>query len=353
MADADFIPSPPRTTITTYSYLEQLAAEQAPRAATLLLGLRWCFGLPARPLTTLAEYDLPLNPVPIEDVLARRGGLRIRRHLGDRGESLYDHLARGGAAIVAVDAYYLPFRPAFRRIHSSRSVLLRAPAGRLSIQDGWGPPSTGTVTRQELDAARYSQVPQDANLEPIFAGNPIGGIWWSVEVETRAVADARAWMRERLAWIHDEMVTARVGERGSYGLDALRGWVRGLGAELAGAPVRESLAARRGASLLLRPELGSRLYLGVFLRNAAHRLGDPALERAVTDYRRRLGHWQAAMDVLTRTLRVHLPEYDDFFRSELARACDNEERLAEALGAYAGETEAAPPTRRRAGAGAA
>jgi hypothetical protein len=342
---ADFIPSPARTTTTTYSYLEKLAGEQAPRAATLLLGLRWCFGVPAQAPTTLAEYSLPLNPVPLENVLAQRGGVRIRRHEGDRELSLYDHLAQGKPAIVAADAYHFPFRPAFRRIHSSRSVLVEARHGRLLIRDGWIPPSEGTLEREELDAARYSQVPLDPVVETIFAGSPIGGAWLSVEVEPRAVADARGWMRERLAWIHDEMVTERADERGRYGLGALRGWVRSLDEELAGSPAGETMAARRGAGLLLRPELSSRLYLGVFLRNAAQLLGDAALQAAVVDYRRALGHWQAGMDVLIKTLRVQRPEYDAFIRDQLARACDNEARLAEALAAYAGHAgpAASPP----------
>jgi hypothetical protein len=59
---ADPIPCQARTTTTLYSYLERLAAEQVPRSASLLLGLRWCFGVPAAALTALTEYSLPANP---------------------------------------------------------------------------------------------------------------------------------------------------------------------------------------------------------------------------------------------------------------------------------------------------
>jgi hypothetical protein len=129
------------------------------------------------------------------------------------------------------------------------------------------------------------------------------------------------------------MATPRMDERGEYGIQALRKFAGWLEERLAG-PADESLAARRGASLLLRPELTSRLYLGVFLRNAAHLLGDAGLKEEVERYRTDLGHLQAAMDVLTKTIRTRRPEYDDFIRHHLGRARENEERLLAALAPY-------------------
>lgn len=321
----DLPPSPARMTTTLYSYAESMAAEQAPRAASLLLGLRWSFGLPAFPLEEITEYSLPLNPVPLPEVLAQRGGLCIVRHEGDSGTSLENHLATGKAAIVAVDAFHLPFRPAYRRVHSSRTVLAsRGPAdGQVHIRDGWGPPAEGTVSREELRAARFSAVPLDVDREPLFSGNPVGGVWFTVETSPFQVDDAAAWARERLGWLYDEMATTHTDQRGEYGIEALRKFQREI-----------AIAARRGASLLLRPELTSRLYLGVFLRNAAHLLGDGDLQGEVERYRMGLGHLQSAMDVLTKTVRTRRPEYDDFIRDQFARACDNEERLLRALARY-------------------
>lgn len=328
-------PCPARTTTTLYSYAERLAAEQAPRAAALMLGLRWSFGLPSSPLESIPEYGLPLNPTPILTALAERGGLRIVRYEGDSEVSLYDHLAVGRPAIVAVDAYFFPYRPAWRQVRSSRTVLAsREEEGDdIHIRDLWGPPAEGTVSREVMDAARFSDVPLDVNREPLFAGNPVGGVWFTVEASPLRFEDPAAWSRERLAWLYDEMATPRADERGEYGIAALRKFRCWLEGHLGGG--EESVPVRRGASLLLRPELTSRLYLGVLLRNAAHLVGDGELAEEVEIYRRDLGHLQAAMDVLTKTIRTRRPEYDDFIRDQFARACENEERLLEALARYA------------------
>jgi hypothetical protein len=145
---SDLPPSPARTTTTLFSYAERLAAEQEPRAAALRLGLRWSFGLPATSLEAIPEYGLPLNPEPILAALERRGGIRIVRHAGDGEVSLYHHLATGRPAIVAVDAYFFPFRPAYGRVYSCRTVLVASGVGgAIRIRDLWGPPAEGTVSR--------------------------------------------------------------------------------------------------------------------------------------------------------------------------------------------------------------
>ena len=326
-------PSPARMTTTPYSYAERLAAERAPRAASLLLGLRWSFGLPAGDLTALTEYSLPLNPVPILEVLAARGGARIVRHQGDDPEPLHGHLETGQPAIVAIDAFYFPFRPAYLRVHSSRTVLVTGITddGRFHLRDLWAPPAEGTISAEEMADARFSAVPLDVDREPLFSGNPVGGVWFTVEAEAPHVEDAAAWTRERLGWLWDEMATPRADERGSYGIGALREFQRRLEEGLGG---EDSIPLRRGASLLLRPELTSRLYLGVFLRNAAHLLRDETLKAEIERYREALGHLQSATDVLTKTVRTRRPEYDEFIREHFARACDYEERLLDALRAY-------------------
>jgi hypothetical protein len=330
---SDLPPSPARMTTTLYSYAERLAGEQAPRAAALLLGLRWSFGLPSTSLEAIPEYGLPLNPTPILAALARRGDLRIVRYKGDGEVSLHDHLATGRPAIVAVDAFFFPYRPAYAKVRSSRTVLARQADGGIHVQDLWGPPAEGTVPRELLDEARFSEVPLDVDREPLFAGNPVEGVWFTVEATPLHFDDGAAWARERLGWLYDEMATPCMDERGEYGIEALRKFAGWLEERLAGPP-DESLAARRGGSLLLRPELTSRLYLGVFLRNAAHLLGDAPLKEEVERYRTDLGHLQAAMDVLTKTIRTRRPEYDGFIRHHLGRARENEERLLAALAPY-------------------
>src|SRR6266550_3029330 len=190
----DAIRSPARLTTTIYAYLEQLVADVAP-GQVWRLGTRWSFGLPVSDhIQQLSEYSLPLNPIPILEVLLSRGGLMVRQHVGEPAQSLYAYLASGEAAIVAIDAFYLPFRPAYRKIHSARTVLARL-GGRgqeVLIQDGWNPAAEGTLHLDRLDQARYSTVPLDPLREPLFAGKAIEGEWFSVEVTPVLLHDPAA-----------------------------------------------------------------------------------------------------------------------------------------------------------------
>ncbi len=336
-------PSPARTTNTMYSYVERLAAEQAPRSAAMLLGLRWSFGLPRSGLDTLEEcdlreYSLPLNPTPIRDVLAERGGIAIVRHGGETPESLDEHLAAGKPALVPSDVFYFHFRPAYQRLHHARLVLVRRgeTSAQVHVEDGWWPAAEGVVDRADLEQARYSTVPQDIALEPLFAGAPLSGEWFEVEVNPPAVETPKDWVRSLVETLSDEMARPRDDERGVYGIGAFRRFQQWLEEKLGeDAGKRRSLAARRAGSLLLRPELSSRLYFGAFLRTAAHWLRAPQLSAEATAYRQSLGHFQAAMDVLTKTVRTHRPEYDDFVRHHLGRAIEAEERLLGVLSSLA------------------
>jgi len=328
------LPVAARSTTTLHSYVENLAAAET-RSAALLMGLRWGFGLPpAESLRDLMEYSLPASPEPCSELLARRGGLRIRQHAGSEETALDDHLEAGKPAIVAIDAFYFPFRPAFRRVHSARTaVVVRRGDGELEIRDGWAPPICETVSRELLDEARFSAVPRDLDREPLFSGTPIGGTWFEVEIKPATFEDVGRWMRGLLGELYGDMATARRDEAGQYGLDALRAFHARLLEGLDGNEA-ETIEVRRGACLLLRPELSSRLYLGVALRTAAHHVGDEALAEKVALYRQRLGHFQAVTDCLAKTIRLRRPEYDAFLRHHLRALVDNEAFLLEALAPY-------------------
>ncbi len=329
-------PSPARTTNTMYSYTEKLVAETAPRSAALLLGLRWSFGLPHSGLDELPEYSLPCNPTPIRQALADRAGVAIVRHDGDAASSLYEHLAAGRPSLVASDVFYFHFRPAYQRLHHARLVLVRRgdTDGEVHMEDGWGPAAEGRVRRADLERARHSPVPLDVELEPLFAGRPLQGEWFEIEVDPPAIDVPSAWAHALLVTLHDEMVQPRDDERGAYGISAFRRFQQWLAEKLDERSEGESLAARRAGSLLLRPELSSRLYFSVFLRGAAHLLEAPQLMEEAAAYRRNLGHLQAAMDVLTKSIRVRRPVYDDFVRHHLNRAIESEERLIDVLSSF-------------------
>src|SRR5579864_3915682 len=105
-----------RVVSSLFGNLERLVEMRAPRSARLLLGARWSFAVPHRN-TDLFEYCLPLNPTDFRKALATRTGIVIDHHTDNDSRYLYDCLEERQAQIVAVDSFYLPYRPAFQRVH--------------------------------------------------------------------------------------------------------------------------------------------------------------------------------------------------------------------------------------------
>ncbi|HEX8451656.1 MAG TPA: hypothetical protein VF647_06145 [Longimicrobium sp.] len=316
----------PRTAGSLLASLEQLARELAGAEGAALLGARWTFALPRPELRdALTEYSLPAGPEPFSALLAARTGLRIVE--GAAGE-LAGHLAAGRAAVVAVDVFHLPYRPAYGRVHSSRTVRVRAgPApGQLWVDDDWPPARHGPVDERVLERARHSPVPRDELREPLYAGRPVRGEWWAVELDEERLAGLRTEAEALLDALRREALEDREDAAGRYGpgaLDAFRreleeGWA-------AGAPPRALL---RTASLLLRAELGSRVYLCALLSAVGRWTGCQRLTGEAAVYHRSLREMEVARDVLAKALAGFRPEYARFLGGCLARAAAAEERLA-------------------------
>jgi len=307
-----------------------------------LLGLRCSFGFPESS-GGIHEFDLPYAEAP--DVLARlesRGGLSITRHEGrSEDENLLNHLRGGGSAIVGVDAFHLPFRPAYGRVHSCRSVLVRGlesqgDDGQFEVLDGWRPSSTGVIGRDTLERARFSEVTREGGREPLFSGHPVQGVWFAVRElpPVERMADS-GWIERTLGTVVREAGEDTRHPAGRCGPGALHAFGDHLERLLAD-PDGE-IAARRDAVLLLRPELSSRLYFCAFLRCAAAELGDPLLATTERRYRDRLGHLQAAIDVLTKTLRTGRAVYDAFAVDQFRSFVECEAQALADLSWYARE----------------
>jgi hypothetical protein len=334
MTPARPTPSPTRWTpsvSTLYRNVEVLAAAHSPRSAALRLGQRWGFGLPADGRTWLTEFSFPLQPVgDVPDLLRRRGGLDIRSHADPSGTLMDDYLRAGGRpVIVVVDSFYLPYRPAFGRVHSARTIIVSAAAGdQVYVDDCWEPSYRGQLDRRALAAARRSDAVADPFLEPIYWGVRAEAEWFTVTVEPLMIADRTAWARATIDLLTQEITTARRTANASFGLAALRELVELLDKEW---KEWADGIARRTLALVLRAELGSRRYLCSLLRNAVALAGRPELAGAVDRYQEGLRHLQEARDTLIKSLRVTRPEYDAFFTARCRDALANEERLLYAL----------------------
>jgi hypothetical protein len=307
-----------RTVSSLFDNLACLVGRRAPRAAQAMMGARWSFGwpVPAAP-DDPCEYSFPAGYVA---AVARRSGLHIVAHAG--AEPIDDRLAAGEQIAVAVDTFHLAYRPAFGEVHAGRTVLVQAARdpGEVWIEDHWQPSYRGPLDRAMLERARRSPVPRDPVREPIFSGRAIDGEWYSASIDDVPLADVRGWSRSVLREL--------IGE-GHAGIDALRRFRAELGAEL-GAGARDPDRARI-ASLVLRAELSTRVFLCAWLRAAAGWLGAAGLREAARRYYEALGAMQTARDLLAKSLAHPRAAYRAIVLDRLADALVAEEQLASVL----------------------
>jgi len=319
---------------TLYRNVEILAAAQAPRSYALRLGLAWGFGLPTDGRSDLTEFSFPLRPADdVPSLLRARGGLRVDSHEDPAGTELDDHLRATGEPVIAVvDSFALPYRPAYGRVHSSRTIIVE-PLDRdhVLVDDYWEPTYRGPMHRRDLDIARRSEAVADLPLEPIFHGGQGQAQWFTVTVDPFPVGDPARWATEMIGTLVREMTAPAdpVDAPGvSFGLAALRELVDLMAA---GGDALWPAVPRRTLALVLRAELSVRRYLCVLLRNAVRLAGWPALVLDVDQYEQGLRHLQAARDVLTKSLRGDRTEYDGYVLARLRDALAMEERLLAAL----------------------
>jgi len=296
----------------------------------LALGMRWSLGLPQHDRAEPEEFSLPYHWRPFDQVVAERSGVHIITHRGEEEPGLYTHLAKGTGAVVAVDSFFLPYRPAFGRVHSSRTVLIRpGTEGELLIEDYWLPIRFGTISRQDLEQARWSKVPRDDRREPVFAGLPCYGRWWSIE--TNKVSDSDEHLRSLLTDLAEEVFISRDDVAGIYGRAA---WERLR--NLPGCDDNtESIETRRRTALILRAEVSNRVFLARFFSEVAERLGEPLLRTEADIWEQSLTSMVATRDLLIKSLRQWRPDYKAIWAHHLEKGESSEFRMAETVAAVA------------------
>jgi hypothetical protein len=319
------------TVSSIFRNIEKLVCEIAPKAGQSQLGARWSFGWPAScDREQLCEYSFPAGPRPFVELLALRTGLCIAEHQDPDGRGLHEHLGRGESAVVAVDSYYLPYRPAFGRVHSHRTILVKPmkDPNTIWVEDEWSPRYFGTLSLQTLDGARYSTVPLEREIEPIYAGRLIRGEWFSATVSPVSMgSEVAEWAGALLRTLCSEASTTTTDGNGMYGPGALATFRQQLEEDLA--DPRHPFDDIRQYGLLLRIELSSRVYLIALLQMASHWIGNPVLHRKVTQYASSLNYMQRGRDILIKSLRHQRPEYAAYILECLSRAFAAEGRLIE------------------------
>lgn len=329
------VPRPHRVSSLFINLEALLAVEDNDTVETALrLGARWNFGRPANGVS-LAEYSWPF---PYVGRLPSRTGLRL---LTSRGiDSLRQHVAVGGAAIAAVDSFHLPYRPAYRRVHSGRTVLVRHDSAEtVWVVDKWPPEYSGPLPWSVLAEAMVSEVPFDPLREPVFSGHPTGELWFSAEAAPLSFThDPGTWVLDLLTELLEEASTDGEEAQGHFGLGAFSDFIDQVALAFdtsAGVPP-ERASWRRQASLVLRAEISARVYLYALLCTAARWTGERVVQACADRFGSCLRDLEQARDILTKSVPRERPEYGPYVVTRLRRAFGCELASATALAALLG-----------------
>jgi hypothetical protein len=136
------------------------------------------------------EYYFPCRPgVSLLESLAPHHPVRSRwRQPDDAAEGwiqVRERLRAGEPVAVAVDNFHLPFRPAYRDVHTNHMIMVHGfddRQGTVQVLDAVPPSFEGAITVEQLTAARDSSNPVRHDRDMFFTDNPIANRWLEVEV---------------------------------------------------------------------------------------------------------------------------------------------------------------------------
>ncbi|WP_316520112.1 BtrH N-terminal domain-containing protein [Kitasatospora brasiliensis] len=233
--------------------------EQRGIPALPVLGAAWTFRhLPGG--VRREEYYYPYGPgESLFGALAPHHPVGSRWHRpADAATGLrevMDAVADGTPVAVAVDNYHLPFRPAYRDVHSNHLVVVHGfdeQRGTVRVLDAVPPAFHGDITIEELTAARDSgnEVVHDRDM--FFTGVDIGNRWISLELgappeEFPSLNRAEA---ARVIGLNLAHFDGRGGGDGLSGLDGQQAFLESAVKRVAaGEDVRDELFVAAGAVL--------------------------------------------------------------------------------------------------------
>lgn len=199
-------------------------------------------------------------------------------------------LAEGHLVAVAVDNFYLPFRPAYRDVHANHLLTITAldlHGGVAEILDPVPPAFSGPIGLVDLMAARGSPNPAVHDRDMFFTGRPIDNSWLSL----RRVA-------EPLAWTHASVKESIAGDVAAYRQPSPSGefWgLAGLEAFLRVAAHRlgDAIAAADELFVVAGTALAASAVHADWLRHAALDFDAPPLSEAARTVDRVAHHWSA------------------------------------------------------------
>jgi Butirosin biosynthesis protein H, N-terminal len=202
------------------------------------------------------EYYFPCRRDGLVESIAPYHPLRSRWHAPADAEAGWSEVraavAAGAPVAVAVDNYFLPFRPAFGDVHTNHLLVVWGfddDAGVALVADPVPPRMCGPLALESLAAARGSENPIRHERDLFFTGEPIDQRWLEVTLTGKPPPLDRAFLRRALG------ENLRRFEQGTTagalcGLEGERAFLeRSLDRLAAGEPVVDELFVVAGALL--------------------------------------------------------------------------------------------------------
>lgn len=302
-----------------------------------VLGARWSFYYRDGDVRR-EEYYFPCPPgTSLLEALAPYHDLRSRWHTPPDAAAGWQQvrakLAAGHVVGLAVDNYFLPYRPAFGDVHTNHLLVAYGfddRAQTVDVLDAVPPSFRGALPLAQLTAARNSANPAQHERDRFFTKAPIQSRWLELEVtgsaEPLTAAVAAAAIRQNVADFRNGATDGAF-----VGSDGLRRfWTNAVARLAAGEPLVDELFVLAGAVLA---------QTGVhadYLSHAARTLDAPKLAEASRRVDRVAHHWTALRIAIARAregeaygqrLARRLRELTD----DLERALDELEGACEEL----------------------
>lgn len=180
-----------------------------------VLGAAWGFGYRSGDLRR-EEYYVPFGATSLLGAMAPHHPVSSRWHRPPDPETAWtqvrDAVKDGRAVAAAVDNFHLPFRPAYRDVHTNHLLTVYGfddERDEVLLADPVPPRFQGAITRAEFAAARFSANPEDHDRDLFFTRNPIDGRWLEISVGP----DLPPWDLDHVRSVISANVAALEGDR--------------------------------------------------------------------------------------------------------------------------------------------
>ncbi|MEN8649796.1 BtrH N-terminal domain-containing protein [Streptomyces sp. 21So2-11] len=296
-----------------------------------VLGAGWGFHYPGD--LRREEYYLPGYADSLFSGLAPHHDIHSRWHRPADAEEgwrqVRAELVAGNTVAVAADNFHLPFRPAYRDVHTNHLMVVHGfddEAAEVLVADPVPPAFQGAIALEAFTAARDSGNPVKHDRDLFFTANPIGNRWLELDTSAPQPAFDPAFVRHVLA--------ANVGGLTDPADPATSG-LAGLSAFLTGAWDRIGAEPEvvDEVFIVVGPVLASTGLHAAFLDLAGRRFGDVRLRELGRRVDAVAHHW-SALRIAVATARAGRSAAVPALRGRTARLIAEYEGVLEAMAAH-------------------